>query len=79
MEKAFFVNPKGLRMYGDLLNDNLKYIIERTGNDEIINKNITLHCLRASIATHLQEAGATVEFIRDFLKLKRFVEDMECQ
>ena len=67
LEKAFFINPKGLRMSGDLLNDILKYIIESTGNNEIINKSITLHCLCHSISTHLQEAGAKIEFIRDFL------------
>lgn len=67
MEKAFFINPKGRRMSGDLLNDTLKYIISRTKNAEIIDKNITLHCLRHSISTHLQEAGAKIEFIRDFL------------
>ncbi|MDD3875994.1 MAG: tyrosine-type recombinase/integrase [Bacteroidales bacterium] len=67
LEKAFFINAKGQRMSGEMLNDTLKYIIDKSGNKEIINKNITLHCLRASIATHLQEAGANVEFIRDFL------------
>ena len=67
LEKAFFINSKGYRMSGDLLNDTLKYIIRRTKNAEIIEKNITLHCLRHSISTHLQEAGAKIEFIRDFL------------
>lgn len=66
-EDAFFINPKGNRMTGDHLNDTLKYIISHVGNAEIINKKITLHCLRHSIATHLQEAGAGLEFIRDFL------------
>lgn len=66
-EKAFFANRKGLRMSGDLLNDVLKIIIQRTDNAEIISKNITLHCLRHSIATHLQEAKAGIEFIKTFL------------
>ena len=34
---------------------------------EIEAKGITLHCLRHSIATHLLDRGATIEFVRDFL------------
>ena len=66
-EPAFFVNNKGKRMGGHHMNKILKEIISRTNNDAIIEKNITLHCLRASIATHLCERGAGIEFVRDFL------------
>ena len=65
--KALFVNPKGQRMKGDNLNNILRYIQLRTGNQSIIDKNVTLHGLRASIAVHLQEAGASMDFIRGFL------------
>jgi site-specific recombinase XerD len=64
---AFFITTKGKRVSNNYLNNKLKEIIVRTGNDEIINKNITLHCLRHSIATHLVENGAGIEEVRDFL------------
>lgn len=67
LEKAFFVNSQGKRMSGDLLNRTLKKIIQRTDNPSINSKDITLHCLRHSIATHLIENGASMEFVRDFL------------
>lgn len=66
-EEAFFVNPKGKRLSNNTLNDKLKKIVARTENEELINKNITLHCLRHSIATHLLENGAGFEQVRDFL------------
>lgn len=67
MEPSFFLNNNGKRMSGETLNRRLKAIIERTNDSNIIEKNITLHCLRHSIATHLIENGAGIEFVRDFL------------
>lgn len=67
IEEAFFVNRKGKRMNGDMLNRTLKKIIKRTQNQTIIGKEITLHCLRHSIAHHLSEKNAGIDFIRDFL------------
>lgn len=67
LEPAFFVNQKGKRMDGECMNDTIKEIVERTNNEEILKKNITLHCLRHSIAEHLIIRGATIEFVRDFL------------
>jgi len=67
IEEAFFINRKGKRMSGDMLNITLKKIIERTQNQMIIDKEITLHCLRHSIAHHLSENNAGIDFIRDFL------------
>ena len=32
-----------------------------------LNKNITLHGLRHSIATHLLQSGMSMEYVRDFL------------
>lgn len=66
-EKAFFINKKGGRMSGDYLNRMIKKIILRTDNFELINKEISLHCLRHSISTHLIDNGAGIEFVRDFL------------
>ncbi|MBV6485856.1 MAG: Tyrosine recombinase XerC [Flavobacteriales bacterium] len=63
----FFMDEKGNPISGDNLNEMLKKIIKRTGNQEILNKKITLHCLRHTISVHLMDAGATFEYVKDFL------------
>lgn len=63
----FFINDEGKPYSGDLLNKLLKVIIKRTGNLIIIDKRITLHCLRHSIATHLLDAGESFEYVKTFL------------
>lgn len=65
--EAFFINQYGTRMSGDNLNTKVKELVSRTENEVLIEKHITLHCLRHSIATHLSEQGADMLFIRDFL------------
>jgi len=67
LEKAFLINNNGRRMLGATANLRLKQMIERSGNSEIDKKNISLHNLRHSIATHLLERGADIEFVRSFL------------
>ena len=67
LEDAFFINSKGKRMSGEHLNDTLKNLIELTNNYELMQKEITLHCLRHSIAFHLAENNAGIDFIRRFL------------
>jgi len=62
-EQAFITNCIGTRTSGSSFNKALKNILERTG----IKKEITLHCLRHSIATHLLESGLPLEYVRDFL------------
>ncbi|HBH49937.1 MAG TPA: hypothetical protein DDX98_14930 [Bacteroidales bacterium] len=64
---AFILNKKGNRMSGSSYNDTLKEIIQRTGDKELQAKEISLHNLRHSIATHLLENGLPVEYVRDFL------------
>ena len=64
---AFFINKSGDRMKGQYLGDLLKGILERTQNPIILGKNITLHCLRHSISTHLLDNGAEIEFVQEFL------------
>lgn len=67
LEESLFINSKGKRMSGQALNETLKQMIEQTGSFELAQKEITLHCLRHSIAHHLTENGAGIEFIRRFL------------
>jgi integrase/recombinase XerD len=61
--EAFMLNGAGTRMSGDGYNRRLKEIAARTG----IRREISLHYLRHSIATHLLESGLPVEQVRDFL------------
>jgi integrase/recombinase XerD len=66
-KEAFILNQVGNRMRGDTLNKTFKTIIQRTENKELQAKEISLHNLRHSIATHLLENGLPVEYVRDFL------------
>lgn len=66
-ETAFMLNSKGRRMKKWSCNKHLKALIARTGNQSLIQKQITLHNLRHSIATHLIEQGVKVEQVRLFL------------
>lgn len=63
----FFINKNGSRMQGSKLNQRLKTIITTTNNNELICKNITLHCLRHSIAVHLINNGAAITFVQTYL------------
>jgi len=65
-EKAFLLNNNGLRMKPYTCNGRLKEIINRCGY-KIKTKNISMHNLRHSIATHLLEDGLSLEQLRDFL------------
>lgn len=67
IEEAFFINSKGKRSTGENLSDILKKMIEQTKDFQLIQKDITLHCLRHSIAYHLAENNAGIDFIRGFL------------
>lgn len=62
-----FINKSGFRLSGARMNDRLKEIIKGTSNLELIEKKITLHCLRHSIAVHLMDNGASIEFVQTFL------------
>ena len=67
IEDAFFIYDNGKRMTGEYLNKTLKKMIEQTSKYELIQRGITLHCLRHSIAHHLMENNAGIDFIRGFL------------
>lgn len=62
-EAAFMINRIGKRMTGNTFNNCLKTLLHKAG----IDKNISLHHLRHSIATHLLESGLSVDYVREFL------------
>jgi integrase/recombinase XerD len=66
-DNAFMLNSRGGRMEMYTYNKYLKRIIQRTENQAIIEKEISLHNLRHSIATHLLEQGIPMEQVRMFL------------
>ena len=66
-ESAFMLHSRGGRMRKGTYNKHLKILVERTQNEAIKEKQITIHNLRHSIATHLLEQGIPVEQVRMFL------------
>lgn len=64
---AFLLNHKQRRMREYTGNRMLKKLIERTKDETLQRKEISLHNLRHSIATHLIEEGLSLEKVRDFL------------
>lgn len=64
---ALFISMKGTRMQGQSLILRLKTLQNKTDNAELIEKEIGLHTLRHSIATHLLQAGMKLESISRFL------------
>ncbi|EOG6896223.1 tyrosine-type recombinase/integrase [Flavobacterium psychrophilum] len=61
------INYRGTPLQGQSLSNRLTAIVEATQNKTIIQKQITPHILRHSIATHLLEKGANIETISQFL------------
>lgn len=66
-QEAFMLNGRGGRLKGHTCNKHLKIMMERSKNEQLIAKDITMHGLRHSIATHLLERGISVEQVRQFL------------
>ena len=62
-EQAFLLSPRGTRISGNALMERLKRLVETAG----INKDIGLHSLRHSIATHLLQQGMSLENVSRFL------------
>ena len=64
---AFFIGVKGSRVCGETIYNRIKAIAKATSDKTIIEKSITPHTLRHSIATHLLEKGVPIENIKTFL------------
>jgi len=65
--EALFINQQGTRMQGMSFANRLKAIVQATNNKTIVEKGITLHILRHSIATHLLQKEVPLESIKTFL------------
>jgi integrase/recombinase XerD len=65
--EALFISQQGTRMQGQSLLRRLHYLQYQTENATLIEKEIGLHTLRHSIATHLLQAGMKLEDISRFL------------
>jgi len=61
--ESFILNKNGKPMSGNSFYNTVRNLTERSG----INRTVTLHQLRHSIASHLLESGLSVESVRDFL------------
>ena len=66
-EEAFLISQRGTRMNGMSMALRLKLLQQRTDNIELQNKNVRLHVLRHSIATHFLQNGMSLEKIARFL------------
>ena len=63
-QKPVILNRHGEREVGEGCNLAIKRLVAKAG----INKTITLHSLRSSIATHLLECGLSIEEVAVFLR-----------
>lgn len=66
-EEAFFLNHNGKRLGGQMLMLCVQSLARRTNDAGLQQKEIGLHTLRHSIATHLLANGMSLEKIKDFL------------
>lgn len=64
---ALFLSQRGTRMNGQSILIRLKQLQQATGNLNLLEKEVGLHTLRHSIATHLMAAGMKLESISRFL------------
>ncbi len=65
--EALLIGNYGTRLVGGTLAVSLQRIIKASNNEEIMDKRISPHKLRHSIATHFLEAGMDIVDIKQFL------------
>ena len=65
-QEAFLINIQGNRITGITIYENFKKLLQKT-KINTSDKNICLHSLRHSIATHLLENEMSIEMVRNFL------------
>jgi integrase/recombinase XerD len=65
--EAFFISAKSNKADGYSLLLRLKVLMQKTGNAALQQKEVGLHTLRHSIATHLLQSGVSLENIAKFL------------
>jgi len=66
-DEAFFIGQRGVRMQTQSMALRLKLLQQRTENIELQQKDVRLHVLRHSIATHFLQNGMGLEKISRFL------------
>lgn len=65
-QESFLINIQGNRITGTTIYQNFKKLLQKT-KINTSDKNICLHSLRHSIATHLLENEMSIEMVRNFL------------